>query len=124
MGPSKSATEELVLLKENGRSDRGRSKRPDLSPVPPAPTERAPVADDVTIEDKDRDSYSVTAFADMTDRSLHAAAARFTGGLSPAALMQAYFDWAIHLAAGASAPCRQGNAQSNPARKLCLSLCT
>jgi polyhydroxyalkanoate synthase subunit PhaC len=106
MGPSKSATEELVLLKENGRSDRGRSKRPDLSPVPPAPTERAPVADDVTIEDKDRDSYSVTAFADMTDRSLHAAAARFTGGLSPAALMQAYFDWAIHLAAAPGARLR------------------
>ena len=35
------------------------------------------------------DSYSVTAFADIVDRSLHAAAARFTMGLSPAALAAA-----------------------------------
>ena len=47
----------------------------------------------------DRDPYTVTALADITDRSLHAALARFTGGLSPAALMQAYSDWAVHIAA-------------------------
>src|SRR5512139_3930987 len=46
-----------------------------------------------------RDSYSVTALADITDRSLHAALARFTLGLSPAALAAAYLDWAVHLAA-------------------------
>jgi polyhydroxyalkanoate synthase subunit PhaC len=39
-----------------------------------------------------------TSLGDLLDRSLHAAAARFTGGLSPAALAQAYQDWAIHLA--------------------------
>jgi polyhydroxyalkanoate synthase len=36
--------------------------------------------------------------ADLLDRSLHAAVARFTGGLSPAALSEAYLDWATHLA--------------------------
>ena len=46
----------------------------------------------------DRDSYSVTAFADITDRSLHAAMARFAAGVSPAALAQAYSDWAVHIA--------------------------
>jgi polyhydroxyalkanoate synthase subunit PhaC len=46
---------------------------------------------------EDHDSYSVTAFADITDRSLHAATARFTAGVSPAALAQAYSDWAVHL---------------------------
>jgi len=46
----------------------------------------------------DRDPYSVTAIADITDRSLHAALARFTGGVSPAALVEAYLDWATHLA--------------------------
>ena len=45
-----------------------------------------------------RDSYAVTAVADIIDRSLHATIARFTLGLSPAALTKAYFDWAIHLA--------------------------
>jgi polyhydroxyalkanoate synthase len=45
----------------------------------------------------ERDSYAVTAFSDIVDRSLHAAAARFTLGLSPAALAEAYLDWATHL---------------------------
>jgi polyhydroxyalkanoate synthase subunit PhaC len=57
--------------------------------LPPGP---APIGSD------ERDSYSVTALADVTDRSLHAAVARFTGGLSPAALAAAYLDWATHLA--------------------------
>jgi poly[(R)-3-hydroxyalkanoate] polymerase subunit PhaC len=43
------------------------------------------------------DPYAVTALADIVDRSLHAAASRFTMGLSPAALTEAYFDWATHL---------------------------
>jgi polyhydroxyalkanoate synthase len=46
----------------------------------------------------ERDSYSVTALADIIDRALHAATARFTAGVSPAALAEAYLDWATHLA--------------------------
>jgi polyhydroxyalkanoate synthase len=46
---------------------------------------------------EDRDSYAVTAIADITDRSLHAAAARFTAGLSPSSVAQAYLDWLMHL---------------------------
>jgi len=61
-------------------------------PVPIVPPSSA--ADD----GDGRDSYAVTAFADIVDRSLHATAARFTAGLSPAALAKAYYDWAIHLA--------------------------
>ena len=49
-------------------------------------------------ETRDRDSYATTALADITDRSLHAAVARFTAGLSPAALTYAYLHWATHLA--------------------------
>ena len=49
-------------------------------------------------ETKDSDSYAVMAVADITDRSLHVAVARFTAGLSPAALAHAYFDWTTHLA--------------------------
>jgi polyhydroxyalkanoate synthase subunit PhaC len=48
--------------------------------------------------ESDRDSYSVTALADIIDRSLHATLARFTAGISPAALAEAYLDWATHLA--------------------------
>jgi polyhydroxyalkanoate synthase len=47
---------------------------------------------------RDRDSYTVTALADVTDRALHAATARFTAGVSPAALALAYLDWVTHLA--------------------------
>ena len=46
----------------------------------------------------ERDSYASTAFGDVVDRSLHAAVARLTAGLSPAALIEAYMDWATHLA--------------------------
>jgi polyhydroxyalkanoate synthase len=42
-----------------------------------------------------RGTSAVSAVIDLTDRSLHAVLARFTGGLSPAALMQAYSDWAV-----------------------------
>jgi polyhydroxyalkanoate synthase len=52
----------------------------------------------VAAEPSSRDSYAVTAIADITDRSLHAAIARFTNGLSPAALAHAYLDWAMQLA--------------------------
>lgn len=58
----------------------------------------APPCPPVRKQSKDRDSYAVTAVADITDRSLHAAIARVTAGLSPAALAHAYLDWATHLA--------------------------
>src|SRR6516165_9791104 len=59
-----------------------------------APFDAAPVPASAD----DRDSYAVTALADVSDRSLHAVMARFTMGLSPAALAHAYLDWATHLA--------------------------
>ena len=62
-----------------------------------------------------RDSYAVTALADIIDRSLHAATARGTMGLSPAALLQAYFDWAAHLA---GAPGKRLQLVEKAARKM------
>src|ERR1700751_3024589 len=40
-----------------------------------------------------------TAAADLVDRSFHAALAKFTGGLSPAAVALAFADWQLHLLA-------------------------
>jgi len=45
-----------------------------------------------------RDSFASTAFAETMDRSLNAAVARYSTGLSPMALVSAYWDWASHLA--------------------------
>ncbi len=58
---------------------------PAIAPAPPEPSFI-------------RDSYASTAFADVVDRSVHAATARFTAGLSPMAMMGAYMDWAAHIA--------------------------
>jgi polyhydroxyalkanoate synthase len=79
--------------------NRGRTRRVpkvkmrgQVQPLPdvavPAPPETAFV----------RDSYAATAFAEIVDRSVHAATARFTAGLSPMALIGACADWAAHLA--------------------------
>jgi polyhydroxyalkanoate synthase len=57
-----------------------------------------PTSDSALVAANDRDSYTVSAFAEVADRSLHAALARLTGGLSPAALAHAFSDWAMHLA--------------------------
>jgi polyhydroxyalkanoate synthase len=50
------------------------------------------------VREDGRDSYAVTAIADVADRALHASVARLTAGLSPSSLAQAYFDWLMHLA--------------------------
>ena len=70
-----------------------------LPTAPNASADRTPAPKESLVSQIDtRDSFSVTAFSDIIDRSLHAAVARYTAGLSPAALAQAYLDWATHLA--------------------------
>jgi len=71
----------------------------DAKPAGSASLHFVPKAGAVTPREEvdGRDSYAVTAFANIVDRSLHAAFARFTLGLSPAALAKAYFDWATHI---------------------------
>ena len=83
-----------------------------------APFDTAPVK---TSAD-DRDSYAVTALADVSDRSLHAVVARFTAGLSPAAMAHAYLDWPTHLAYSPGKRLQQGRAQGSSVRKLRLAL--
>ena len=61
--------------------------------TPPAPRYPAGTIDSIEA----RDSFAVTALSENFDRAIHAAAARFTMGLSPAALAEACSDWATHL---------------------------
>ncbi len=65
--------------------------------APDRPRQAAPQAGGAP-DLSERDSYAATALGDIIDRSLHAAEARFTAGLSPAALTYAYLHWATHLA--------------------------
>lgn len=60
--------------------------------------QRLPDRESLASQIDSRDSFAVTALSDIIDRSLHATVARFTAGLSPAALAHAYLDWATHLA--------------------------
>jgi polyhydroxyalkanoate synthase len=80
----------------------GSGRKDPVQPRPPrssAPVQQTKGKSAASCSDRtDRDSYAVTAVGDIVDRSLNAAAARFTTGLSPAALAEAYLDWATHLA--------------------------
>ena len=67
---------------KNGRRRNKLTAQPSVPSSAPAPSER--------------DSYTVTALG-AADRSTHAALARYTPGLSPAALAESYLDWATHL---------------------------
>jgi polyhydroxyalkanoate synthase len=87
---------------------------PAVSPAKTDSPQTAAASLPVPVEREERDSYSVTALADVADRSLHAALARYTGGLSPAALAQAYWDWASHLA---NSPGKQMQLVDKAARK-------
>ena len=62
----------------------------------------------------DRNSYGYAALSNVIDRSLHASVAHLTGGLSPAAMAGAYWDWAVHLAAS---PGKQLQLAEKAARK-------
>src|SRR5689334_8687039 len=73
----------------------------------PASARRRPAAPDVLQADAAR--------AEMLDRLMHAAQARFTQSISPAALMLAYADWAVHLA---NAPGKQAALVEKAWRKL------
>ena len=44
------------------------------------------------------DDNELRRLRDALDHAAHAGLARITGGLSPAALAEAYADWAVHLA--------------------------
>ena len=90
-----------VAMEQTVTSAAAASARSGKLPIPPPGERSAPVCADESapgVAPDQRDSYAVTALADIFDRSLHATVARFTMGLSPAAMAHAYLDWATHLA--------------------------
>ena len=96
------ATEAATAISSKPAPDNVRGRAGTvLRPFPAAaeaPADRIPSAQETPASQIDaRDSFAVTAVADIIDRSLHAAVARFTAGLSPAALAYAYLDWVTHL---------------------------
>jgi hypothetical protein len=96
------ATETIAAISSKSAPDNVRGRTGTvLRPLPAAaeaPADRIPSAQETPASQIDaRDSFAVTALADIIDRSLHAAVARFTAGLSPAALAHAYLDWVTHL---------------------------
>ena len=87
-----------VKRKARARAPRVPAREQQPPRVPTRPTiETAPV-EGPPDESFLPDSYAATALADLIDRAVHAATARYTGGLSPIALADAYLDWASHLA--------------------------
>lgn len=84
----------VVLRRPVGQG--GRKSRVAATPgvVPAPPRLPAPASDPSFL----RDSFASTAFAETMDRSLNAATARYAAGLSPMAMVAAYWDWASHLA--------------------------
>ena len=87
----------LVPSHASRREAGGRAKSASLQTTSQVEACRAPQSTESAM--RERDSFAVTALADIIDRSLNASVARFTSGLSPAALASAYLDWATHLAA-------------------------
>ena len=83
------------------------------APAPPAPA--AEPGEDAPPPDGERNSYAVTALADIVDRSTHASLARFTAGLSPAAgrSLSRLGDASDLRARQAHAARRQGGAQDD-----------
>ena len=89
-------------------------KRPARPRAPGPAAVPRPVVMAARLERPQQDSYGATALGDVVDRSIHAAMARFTSGLSPAALAAACLDWAVHLAV---APGKQGQLVEKARRK-------
>ncbi len=71
-----------------------------VSRIPAAPnSDQVPVEASIRGETASTQSSAADTGADAIDRSFHAALARFTGGVSPAALALAFADWQLHLLA-------------------------
>ncbi len=118
---------EVVMAQKSRSNNKGKSRTGPNGAVPaklasvelPAAAKKEASGKSVsphyrTVSPFERDSYFSTSIQEILDRSMHATAARFTGGLSPSALAGAYADWALHLA---TAPGKQIQLVEKAAKK-------
>ena len=89
---------------------RSKSRPEPAAPALKQPQTPAPVA----VAHEAEELSAVDAAAEIIDRAYHANVARLTGGLSPGALANAYFDWLSHLA---MAPGKQGQLAQKAMKK-------
>ena len=92
------------------KRSRTSKSQPALTSYPPA---SAPVSGPPTSEGR-WDDAELHQLRDSLDHIAHASLARLTGGLSPAAVVDAYMDWAVHLAIS---PGKQVELATKAARK-------
>ncbi len=96
---------------------------PSALPIPAAPSAQTPTlrlvrahpeAGPPEESSSPGDDHDLSATSEAIDEAVHAAVARATGGLSPAALADAWGDWAVHLA---FSPGKQAELVAKAARK-------
>src|SRR3954470_16133972 len=73
-------------------------RQPNVVQLRPRRSDRAVVEPKPLVSPQALDDPELRQLRDVLDHAVHASLARFTGGLSPAALTQAYAGWGVHLA--------------------------
>ena len=94
----------IAAPKEDSVADEG-AAREQPNPALPKTMSLSGLAPARVSPPEDRDTYSVTALADITDRSLHAAVARFNGGVTTSGT-NARAPRLMHINGTTGNPCR------------------
>jgi polyhydroxyalkanoate synthase subunit PhaC len=94
----------------------GRSPKAQAAPLPERRPDRLPVrtVPSPSLQSQPSDDAELHRIRDALDHAAHASLARLTGGLSPAAVFDAYMDWAVNLAIS---PGKQVELAAKAARK-------
>ena len=105
----------------------GRAPQAQAAPLPKRRSDRLPArpVPSPTLRPQPSDDAELHRIRDALDHAAHAGLARLTGGLSPAAVADAYMDWAVqsrHLAGQAGRTRREGSPQMGPAGAVRLAL--
>ena len=100
----------------SGALTSGRAPQAQAAPLPKRRSDRLPgrPVPSPTLRPQPSDDAELHRIRDALDHAAHAGLARLTGGLSPAAVVDAYMDWAANLAIS---PGKQVELAAKAARK-------